>query len=649
MRTSLGVAVASCALLLSGCSGTPVLTSTATGSVPGAAITGKVHGGQNAISGAHVYLLAVSTTAYGGPGIPASSNNASVSLLTSGSGSDSLGYYVTTDSNGNFSITSDYTCPSAYKNTYVYAVGGNPGLASGTNNTAATLVAPVSTCNTTNFVWVNEVSTIAAIYATAGFITDPTNVGYPGSSTLAETDFSNAVDTIENLYTPTTGVALATTLGGNGTVPQAEINTLANILAACINSTGPTSTPCVTLFSNAKNGSTTPTDTATAAVNIAHNPGENVAETNIAALYGLQTPSSPFQPTLSAAPYDFSIAIVYTGGGLDTCDGIAIDAAGNVWVANYSNNSISEFGPTGTPNSNSPFTGGGLSEPVYIAIDGSGNVWAANPTSSISEFNSSGSPVTGSPFFGGGLDDVKAIAVDKSGNVWATNYLGKSISEFSPSGTPASGSPYTGGGLDLPLGIAIDTSGNVWETNPDSNIVSEFNSSGSPVSSSGYSTGGLNVPEWIAIDASNNAWVDNDGGGSVGFFTVYNSSGTAISGPSGYSGGGLDEPGAVAIDGSGNVWAANPDMSDLSEFNSSGVPITLYEGYGYCVSFYGCLEGVLTQPSGLAIDGSGNAWLPNGYFGANSITEFVGVATPVVTPLVANLRSPYGSHAVNKP
>jgi hypothetical protein len=39
----------------------------------------------------------------------------------------------------------------------------------------------------------------------------------------------------------------------------------------------------------------------------------------------------------------------------------------------------------------------------------------------------------------------------------------------------------------------------------------------------------------------------------------------------------------------------------------------------------------------LAIDGSGNAWVTGG----NQVTEFVGAAAPVVTPLAANLGNPY--------
>jgi hypothetical protein len=84
------------------------------------------------------------------------------------------------------------------------------------------------------------------------------------SSTPGQTGIANAFSAIANLETLGTGVALATTpadSGGNGTVPQAEINTLANILASCINSSPTEGTQCPTLFSNATNAyGTEPTD-----------------------------------------------------------------------------------------------------------------------------------------------------------------------------------------------------------------------------------------------------------------------------------------------------------------------------------------------------------------------------------------------------
>src|ERR1017187_3960543 len=169
-------------LVLTGCT---LNTTAAPTPEAGPAIQGVVHGGQNPIVGAHVYLFAANaglltpnTNGYG---------NASASLLTAGTGRtlDSSGgatngdYYVTSVGPGGiFSITGDYSC-TAGQQVYLYAVGGDPGLGSGTNS-AAGLLAALGNCPGgasafaagTPFVFMNEVSTVAAAYAFAGFATD---------------------------------------------------------------------------------------------------------------------------------------------------------------------------------------------------------------------------------------------------------------------------------------------------------------------------------------------------------------------------------------------------------------------------------------------------------------------------------------------
>ena len=264
---------------------------------PGLKLRGSVHGGQQAISGARVYLLAANTTGYGQP---------SLSLLdaaSTGSG-DSIGGYVSTASDGSFTITGDYTC-TANQQVYLYALGGDPGAG---NNSASGLLAVLGACPASgNFltalpsIQVNEVTTIAAAYALSGYATDPTHVSSSGTP-LAQTDVANAFLNAANLASVVTGQALTINPAGNATVPQAEINTLANILASCVNSTGPATPPavanCDTLFLNAMSGTTSPTDTAAAAINIAHNPTANVAN-----LYALPAAADPFSPALPAQPY----------------------------------------------------------------------------------------------------------------------------------------------------------------------------------------------------------------------------------------------------------------------------------------------------------------------------------------------------------
>jgi hypothetical protein len=198
-------------------------------------------------------------------------------------------------------------------------------------NPAAGLMAVLGNCPSmgnfaaaTPYVLVNEVSTIAAAYAMAPYATDATHVSSSGTA-LALEGIQNAFANAADLETLATGVALATTPEGNGMVPQAEINTLADILAACVNSngamTGPANpTACYTLFNNALPGGssgTGPTDTATAAIDIAHNPAASVT-----ALYPLVSSTAPFWPTLGVQPSNFSIELGGNGSELVLSDSV---------------------------------------------------------------------------------------------------------------------------------------------------------------------------------------------------------------------------------------------------------------------------------------------------------------------------------------
>ena len=206
------------------------------------------------------------------------------------------------------------------------------------------------------FIFANEVTTVAAAYAMGGVCDrDATHVSSSGGTALAQTGAANAFANAGELgrYRNRLRLAYSTTPGGNGTVPQSEINTLANIVASCISTNGPGSSNCVTLFSNAKSAGstgTTPSDTATAAINIAHNPGNAVGT-----LFGLQGGvAAPFAPYLSATPNDFTIGVSFTG--VKYPQGMAVDKAGNIWVSDDANPaSVTEFNSLGVPATGSPF------------------------------------------------------------------------------------------------------------------------------------------------------------------------------------------------------------------------------------------------------------------------------------------------------
>ncbi len=642
-------------LVLTGCAIGPSGASTADA---GLAIQGRVRGGQQAIVGAHVYLFAANTTGNAGPGIAASSGNASLSLLNAASthNSDSIGAYVLTDANGGFTITGDYSC-TPNTQVYVYALGGNPG--SGVNSAAGLLVA-LGNCpsagnflTATPFIFLNEVSTIAAAYAFSGYATDATHVSSSGSA-LALTGIANAFANAANLAGISTGAALATTPAGNGTVPQSEINTLGNILAACVNSASSASAPCGTLLSNAKNGSITPTDTATAAINMAHNPG-----TNLAALYALSTASPPFAPALAAQPLDFTIALSFTGGGINDPWSIAVDGNGNVWTANQGNNTVSQInGVTGAAISPSGgYTGNGLTIPFSIAIDPLGNAWVANmypstPPSHVSVFTPAGGVFTGSPFSGGGLSTQNSfnatsprdLAFDANGNAWIANLSGTATELNGATGaaiSPSTGFPI-GTSTNSESGVAVDSAGHVWISGMNGNILYELAvSNGATLGASAYTAGGLEQPYSIAIDASNNIWLPNNYNPST-LVGVNVSKFTSVTTGSTFGGGGIAGPNGVAIDGAGNVWISNQihtgsaSTAGVSELNNSGAAITSAGGY--------TSSATMGAPNDLAVDSSGNVWVANAFVPVTfanglNVVEFVGAAVPVVTPISVAVKN----------
>jgi len=617
-------------------------------SIDGVPLKGIVHGGRQPISGAHVYLYAVTTANYG----QASSSILKASADTT---SDGTNYYVQTGATGGFTfVAGDYTCPSASSQVYLYSIGGN---ANGTAaNPAAGLLAGLGACGnlaSVPYVVVNEVSTVATAYAFAGFAIDATHIS-SSNTALAATGVANAFNTIATLETLGTGVATTTTQGSNGTVPTSMINTLADILAACINSTGSTSSQCTAVL-GAKSGGTTgtsPTDTATAAIYIAHNPGANISS-----LYSQLPSPAPFGPVFASAPNDFAMVVEYNGGGIDFPRGLAIDASGNVWTCSNADSNVSELSPVGaalSPTGGYPATGATLSGSNGVAVDSTGSVWITNQSgNSLSKIASDGQ--TGVNYTGGGLNFPTWLAIDTTGNIWVTNPgfsfeatpvtgLG-SVSEFTSAGaatSPAGG--YVASGVTAaPEGIAADAAGHIWVADELGAELTEYTASTHAVLGT-VTGGGLADPYGVAIDGSGHVWVGDHIGSLLSEFNVSN--GAAVS-DTGYAGGGLANPYYQAIDGNGNVWVANFNTIGISEFTSAGVAVTGTTGF-----FGGVTYPVgLNEPADLAIDGSGNIWVSGSGAGSADypIVEFVGAAAPVVTPVVANLLAPYGTAAVNKP
>jgi streptogramin lyase len=604
----------------SGCGGAGVTTTTTTTGTSG--VAGKVVGGQFPVEGAEIQLYAAGSTGYG---------TGATALLSPA---------ITTNSSGDFSVT-NYTCPSSSAETYFVATGGDPGL--GSDNPYITLMAALGPCGqlaSIPFVVINEATTAASVWALARFLGPDAQIGT--SSTNAQ-GLNNAFANVNNLVNITTGTSPGASVPSGAVIPVAKLYSLANILAYCVNSTG--STACDALFNVAEPPSgSAPADTLDAALDIAKNPSHNVS-----ALFDLPSPQQPFGPSLSGTPNDWTLALTFKGGGLDLPTSIAVDASGDVWVASYCSSnsacsSVAELSPAGEPLSpssgftNSPDT---LWESYGLAIDPSNNIWVTNQQTSgggngnVAEISNSGQ--VGSSFSGGGMYFPVAVAADSDGSIWTANQGDSTATKLENNGTAISGGSGWGSGqLSGPSGVAIDANHFAWFSNQDSSSgsVTSISSNGSAVNV--ISSGG-EAPTGIATDSigtNGHVWVANYSSSSISEVQLSNNgTGSVVS--SGYTGGGLNHPNGIAVDGSGSVWVSNyigNSVTELQGANGTNPGQAVSPSSGFAT------DASLLDPYGVAVDSSGNLWLSS--YGSSTVTQLLGVAAPVKTPLVGPPQVP---------
>lgn len=277
--------------MMAGCSGSTSLSSRSP-LIP-AAKQGIVHGGQQPVSGATVQLYAVGTTGDG---------STATALLNPA---------VTTDANGGFTITGLYTCPSASALVYLVATGGNPGLGGTVNNSQIAMMAALGQCGSltpSTYIVVNELTTAAAVYSLAPFMQSATQVGSGASDAAA---LASAFTLANEYVNTTTGTSPGVNVPNGAVVPTAQLNLIADILAACVNTSGGVagdSSACGSLLSLTNTG-TAPTNTIAAALNIANNPTLNTT-----ALTNLAQATAPFQPMPSGTPQNLVVSVTYPAG-----------------------------------------------------------------------------------------------------------------------------------------------------------------------------------------------------------------------------------------------------------------------------------------------------------------------------------------------
>ncbi|MDE1163596.1 MAG: hypothetical protein PW792_16855 [Acidobacteriaceae bacterium] len=583
-----------------------------------AEIHGLVHGGQQPIAGAHVYLMKVATSGYGA---------AATSILTSGDGSNSTrdaaepadGTYVNTSTYGAFSLTGHYQC-STGDFLYVLATGGNPGLPGTVNNAAIAEVAPLGLCeniSSSTFVSVTEVSTAAMAYTLHGFMSGPLQVSAPVSAAAHLKTGLAVYNAIVN-----NGAAVSSS-GHGGSFSQKTLNTVGNALAVCVNTTGPTSTTCSNLLTNyatstGATGGTNAPDTTTAAWNIANHPAASFA-----AIVDSQTSTPPFVPFLATNTprTNLALTITYTAPAFYSYQ-VCVDANDNVWYGMAT--TVDAYTPTGaTLSGGAGFTVLGMNKASQCRIspvngnvvfsDGNGIDILSSTGTSIGQYSNAAQP--------GPVTGTSSLAITSTGDIWEVGHYQDQIGVYSASGasiTDGSTAPVSNQGPNL-------------ATNSTNQIVAQdnygyltlFNSSTKAQAAS------YNIPAAAAaepaVDSADNIFIPYNGGDAV---LKYSKTGAPLSGSTGYTGAGIGAPQYVSVDGAGNVWITglgNPtSTAALSAITNSGIAITPVGGYP--------LEDSKGDEISNVVDGAGNVWVF--LSGPGDAIEYIGAATPVYVPLI---------------
>jgi hypothetical protein len=689
MRSALSLAFKRSAFALTA-AGTLILTGCGLGTqaAPSAAtalnLAGHIHGGQTPIQGAYVVLYATdpAATSYGAP----------ATVLGTA--------YSDVYSNFTISPISGASCPAGQQ-AYITAAGGSSNYTAGLINNSMLEMAALGKCenlSTSTFTTLNELTTVAAAYALSGFTTTTfdtannvykANVGAPVAnnpgltaiSALTPGGLAHAFINASNLVDPVAGLALPTvnvSVGGvtdTGSVPVAEINTLGDIVQACVNNGGTGNASCTTLFADTISASgKTPANTLQALINLARNPYTTAAMNSTSGLLSLSSANSAFQPTLSANPNDWSLAVTYALGttsntnllkpywmGMDMNDTVYLGAAATT-TTTPALFGVSSYGIT-VPLFGSMAAG---TATRGVAPDALGNVWVDNNSSGLSRFSTTTGALSSTYVT---LLSANGIGVDAANNVWVGHAVNgatsANVDEFAyTAGTPATwASHYTAMfPVGYVYGIAIDKNQNVWggtytPTTPPANA--EVLANTGTIAAPTYVASGTVItpvttpfPSTVTktygavFDASGNAWYTNYSGATTATSGIIEaipnspsaitsiSVGTSLVGTTNGTNGvplGNSTADFAAIDGAGTVFISDntAPVYSFTMYNTvSGAVLSPSTGITGCylatATSTTCAAAV-NNPRQPAVDSTGSVWAG---ITSGGVTQVIGIAAP---------------------
>ncbi|MGV9821643.1 serine/threonine-protein kinase PknD [Nocardia xishanensis] len=266
-----------------------------------------------------------------------------------------------------------------------------------------------------------------------------------------------------------------------------------------------------------------------------------VAVSVVAVVLGVQRESGGggTSPTSIAAGYSSQIPLPFTGISLPT--GVAVDAAGNVYVTDMGSDRVLKLAAGASTPTPLPFTG--LKNPQDVAVDTAGNVYVSDTSNDrVLKFAAGAATPTPLPFTG--LKDPHGVAVGTAGDVYVADRGNDRVLKLAAGAAAPTTLPLTG--LQGPDGVAVDPAGNVYVTELGTEQVKML-AAGAPESTIVPFTG-LKDPQALAVDTAGDLYVVDWGNKSV----VMLAAGASTPTPLPFTG--LKNPQGVAVDSAGDVF-----------------------------------------------------------------------------------------------
>ncbi len=388
-----------------------------------------------------------------------------------------------------------------------------------------------------------------------------------------------------------------------------------------------------------------------------------------------------------------------TGAQLNSPQGVAVDSAGNLYIADSGNQRIRRVSANGTiataagtgsagySGDSGLATSAQLCNPLGVAVDAAGNLYIADTgflfqgtngnrirmvsTSGIIttvagngawDFSTDGGTATTAA-----LENPYGVAVDSAGNLYIADTFTNRIRKVSAgiittvAGTSAQGFKGDGGAatsawLNTPVGVAVDAAGNLYIADSQNNRVRKVKAAGGAISTVAGSgsvpfsgDGGpaslaqFSTPFAVATDRSGNVYFSDNDNSRVRKVapngTISTVAGTGVAGYSGDNGPAtsaqLDYPTGLVTDAAGNLYIADSGQTHcrVRKVSTSGT-ITTVAGTGSCRYTSSNGDGgpatsAQLDPYGLAFDSAGNLYIADGQNNRVRAVSTSGVITTV--------------------